>query len=256
MTRLAVIDLMKVDGEGVEPEILAGAVAHAAADAGRSRSTSARPGAGRISRRASRRRSPTWASARSRTTAATRCSRSTPRWSARSIAAFSVDAVPERLAALERLDLLGDLARQRRRIGNRRDMRRDRDVVEIPERAVAAKAAPPRRRRGLRLRACRRGARSTMSASTCEPPRPALMRTGPPSGPSRRSFGKSCRSMRCRVSGVSGSSETRMSVPARNASSPSAPAKVSTPAKRLWRARPAADVEAEAEERRRRVRCP
>ena len=160
MTRLAVIDFMKIDGEGVEPEILSGAsrtlrrTRVIAVDVGaterrpnlraRVEAAACRDGFPRDPERSERHRS----------------SRSTPRWSGRSITAFSVDAVTERLAALERLDLLGDLARERDRIGDRRDMRRDRDGVEIPERALRRQAAPPRRRRGSRRRACRREARS------------------------------------------------------------------------------------------------
>ena len=45
-----------------------------------------------------------------------------------------------------------------------------------------------------------------MSASTCSPPRPALMRIGPPSAPSRASFAKSGIDRMPRVSGVSGRS--------------------------------------------------
>ena len=58
-----------------------------------------------------------------------------------------------------------------------------------------------------------------MSASFCKPPRPALISTGAPIGLLRLSFANRPRLRMCRVSGVSGSRQTRISVCRRNASS-------------------------------------
>ena len=57
-----------------------------------------------------------------------------------------------------------------------------------------------------------------MSSSSCSPPRPALMMTGPPSLPSRASFPNVLRLRMPRVCGVSGSRQTSTSVRARKSS--------------------------------------
>ena len=84
-----------------------------------------------------------------------------------------------------------------------------------------------------------------MSASTCWRPRAALMIKAPPAAPSRLSLRKSGKLRMPRVSGVSGSRLTRISVRARNASSPSGPWKSRRP-NGLRRAAPARDTEADA----------
>ena len=68
-----------------------------------------------------------------------------------------------------------------------------------------------------------------MSASTCKPPRPALMRTGAPSRPPCLSLAISEASMSPRVESVSGRRTTSMSVCASRRFRPSAPEKHSTP---------------------------
>ena len=118
-----------------------------------------------------------------------------------------------------------------------------------PERTVRRQRLGARRRRARRRRACRRRGSCRMSASFCRPPRPALISTGAPSGLLRLSFSNSARLRMCRVSGVSGSRQTRMSVCRRNASSCCFAVKAFDAGDRPRAAAPAGDAKAEALQR-------
>ena len=138
------------------------------------------------------------------------------------ISARAVDHVVQRHAALETLDLRDDMRGEHARRNVAGVVRRDRDLGMSPQRAF-------RRQRLLRENVERAPASvpsssaATMSASTCNGPRPALMRNAPPAAPSRLSLRNSARFRIPSVSRVRGSRQTRISVRARKASRPALP---------------------------------
>ena len=163
-----------------------------------------------------------------------------------SVADAAIDHIGQRLAALEGGDLLAP-----RRARSRRDRCR---------RHCAARASPSDATRtgcpagsgsvpntssvAARQRAVVEAAR--MSSSTCSPPRPALMTTGPPSLPSRASCANVLRLRMPRVAGVSGNRHTSISVRARKSGELALAGKTGDAGNRLRRAAPARDVEADA----------
>ena len=73
-------------------------------------------------------------------------------------------------------------------IGLRRVVRRDRHLRMRPRAGSPPAAARSETRRASRPRAMPSSSAATMSASTCSAPRPALIRSAPPSAPSRLSW--------------------------------------------------------------------
>jgi hypothetical protein len=93
-----------------------------------------------------------------------------------------------------------------------------------------------------------------MSASFCKAPRPALITTGAPIGLRRLSLENAARLRVCRVSSVSGSGQTWISVRRRKASNSALPLKHSTPSIAFFTAAPAGDAKTDALEHLGRVR--
>jgi hypothetical protein len=161
--------------------------------------------------------------------------RSTPaRSSSASIASAPIDHMGERLAAFGRLDLPGDQGGNRVGRGDCRIVWADIDR-RCAQRRASFGGGSGSNTSSEAPRSAPESSAARMSASTCRPPRPALMRIGPPSGPSCFSCERSDAATIPRVASVSGSSTTSMSLCARTADDTG---------QRLWACAPAGDLKA------------